>query len=149
MELFHLKKFSELNTDELYDLLQLRSQVFIIEQNCNYLDPDGKDKHSLHLFYKKDKQIIAYCRILPQGLSYEEASIGRVCVHPDYRGKEYGRKLFQKACEICEEYFPATSIRISAQTYLIPFYESYGFICQGEEYLEDKLPHIQMLLAKI
>ncbi len=140
------KHYSELTTSELYDLLWLRSKVFVVEQNCVYLDNDYKDQNSYHLLGSMDKVIVAYVRILPPGLSYDEASIGRVVTNPDFRGKGYGLDLMKLAIEKTVHQFKVKSIRISAQCYLIKFYSSLGFSTSGEEYLEDNIPHIEMIL---
>ncbi|MFZ2283659.1 MAG: GNAT family N-acetyltransferase [Lutibacter sp.] len=139
------KSFSELSTKELYDILQLRAEVFVVEQNCVYQDIDGKDEKALHVIgFKKDK-IVAYCRIFKPGDYFEKASIGRVVVAQKERKFGYGHVIFQNSMDAVETYFKETSIKISAQLYLKKFYESHGFVQVGEGYLEDDIPHIAMI----
>jgi ElaA protein len=140
------KHYSELITSELYDLLWLRSKVFVVEQNCVYLDNDYKDQNCYHLLGTIDNVLVAYVRILPPGLSYNEASIGRVVTNPDFRRKGFGLDVMKLAIEKTVHQFKIKSIRISAQCYLINFYSSLGFFTSGEEYLEDNIPHIEMIL---
>jgi ElaA protein len=138
------KSFSELTPAELYAILQLRIEVFCVEQNCVYQDADGKDQQSIHLCGWNGDFLAAYCRILPAGLSYDYPSIGRVVSSPQYRKGGYGRLLMQKAIKKTIELFPAPLIVISAQLYLKAFYESLGFEQVSEVYLEDNIPHIKM-----
>lgn len=142
------KFYDELTTNELYDILWLRSSVFVVEQNCVYLDPDYKDQKSFHLMGKINNVLVAYVRIIPPGLSYEEASIGRVLTNPDFRSKGYGVELMKLAIEKTMNQFNVQSIKIGAQLYLLKFYSELGFVQSGEEYLEDGIPHIEMLLKK-
>lgn len=139
-----IKRFNELSTIELYNLLQLRSEVFIVEQNCVYQDIDGKDQKALHLIGEFNSKIVAYARLFQAGDYFEEASIGRVVVGTNYRDKKWGHELMQFAIAGIEEYFNATKITISAQLYLQKFYESHGFVTTSETYLEDDIPHIEM-----
>jgi ElaA protein len=145
---FQLKSFDQLSNKELYQLLQLRVLVFVIEQNCPYQDLDDKDYDAWHLWsLDGDNRMVAYCRLLPPGVSYPEyASIGRVVTHPDFRGRELGRMLMKKALAQCAKYFPGVPVKISAQTYLLNFYTSLGFVSTGEAYLEDGIPHTAMIL---
>jgi ElaA protein len=142
------KPFSELSSIELYAILQLRSEVFVVEQNCVYQDIDGKDLKSYHLMGFDENNLVAYSRLLPQGLSFTEASIGRVITSPAHRAKGHGISLLENSIPRCCETFQAKQIRIGAQVYLRKFYESFGFIAQGEEFLEDGIPHIEMLWSK-
>jgi len=142
---WHLQSFQELSNEELYAIVRVRQEVFIIEQNCNYLDADGKDIHSKHLTLKIENLIAAYARIVPPGISYTEVSIGRVLTAKNFRGKKYGIELMHKAITYAEQLYGKSPIRIGAQLYLKSFYESYGFVQQGEYYLEDNIPHIYML----
>ncbi len=143
-----LKKFKELNGEEIYEILKFRSEVFVVEQECPYQDPDGKDQSAYHLCaYEKD-QIIAYLRILEKGISYDEISIGRVLVHKENRGKGLARKLMLKAIDFIENSIGERKIRISAQAHLLDFYKSLGFKKASEIYLEDNIPHIEMLYKK-
>jgi ElaA protein len=137
--------FNQLNTVELYQILDLRNRVFVIEQNCVYLDTDGKDLKSLHLIGSIDGKIIVYARLLPPGVSYQESSIGRVVSDPEYRGKGLGKLLMEKAISYNNVHFGSVGIRISAQCYLENFYRAFGFEPKGETYLEDGIPHVEML----
>lgn len=139
------KSFSELSTKELYDILQLRAEVFVVEQNCVYQDIDGKDEKALHVIGSKNDKIVAYCRIFKPGDYFEKASIGRVVVAANERKFGYGHIIFQHSVEAVEKHFKETSIKISAQLYLKKFYESHGFVQVGEGYLEDDIPHIAMI----
>ncbi|OGS71572.1 MAG: GNAT family N-acetyltransferase [Flavobacteria bacterium RIFCSPLOWO2_12_FULL_35_11] len=139
------KSFSELSTKELYDILQLRAEVFVVEQNCVYQDIDGKDEKALHVIGFKNDKIVAYCRIFKPGDYFEKASIGRVVVAQKERKFGYGHIIFQHSMDAVETHFKETSIKISAQLYLKKFYESHGFFQVGEGYLEDDIPHIAMI----
>ena len=142
------KKFDELTSIELYEILKLRNNVFVVEQNCVYLDTDDKDLQSWHLLGYHHKQLIAYLRILPPGLSYNEASIGRVVTHPDFRKCGYGIELMKTGIEKTMQQFNTDKIKISAQCYLLNFYSNLGFVAIGEAYLEDDIPHIEMIYTK-
>lgn len=144
---FKCKTFSELSLDELYEIMALRQEVFVVEQDCPYLDADGKDQDSWHLTgVDKNGKLIAYARIVPQGISYKNyPSIGRIITAASVRGKGVGKKLLLASLEATGKLFEGQAIKISAQCYLIKFYESFGFKTSGEEYLEDNIPHIAML----
>lgn len=143
------KKFDELSAAELYTILKLRSEVFVVEQNCVYLDADGKDAQSYHLCgWLNNELLVAYARLLPPGLSYPEASIGRVVTHPVHRKDGYGKILMQKAIKNTQSLFNISAIKIGAQQYLLPFYNGLGFTASSEPYLEDGIPHLEMLLDK-
>lgn len=142
-----IKRFTALSTSELYNLLQLRSEVFVVEQNCVYQDIDGKDQKALHLIGEFDSEIVAYARLFDAGDYFENASIGRVVVGTDYRDKKWGHALMQQAISGIEDHFKTKSITISAQVYLQQFYESHGFVATSEMYLEDDIPHIEMKKA--
>lgn len=143
-----IKKFNELNIEEIYKILALRNEVFIVEQECAYLDCDDKDLNSYHLFLRENGEIVSYLRILEKGVSYDEISIGRVAVKKSYRGKGISRKMMQKAIEFIENNLSENTIKIQAQAYLLDFYSSLGFKAVSEEYLEDNIPHIDMLYKK-
>jgi ElaA protein len=130
--------------------MKLRQKVFVVEQNCPYLDADDLDKDAWHLlFYGWDEQLVAYSRLIPKGIAYPEyASIGRVVVHPDFRKKNIGKELVKKSIEEMAVKYGNIEIKISAQSYLIRFYESLGFYKSGEEYLEDGIPHTPMIKPK-
>jgi ElaA protein len=139
-----IKRFDELTLEELYDILQLRNEVFIVEQNCVYKDLDRKDQSSWHLMAVEDNKLVAYTRILPPGVSYNDPAIGRVVTSSSKRRAGLGRELMKRSIDACEKLFGKISITLSAQVYLQSFYESFGFVVAGEEYLEDGIPHIEM-----
>ena len=138
------KRFNELSLQELYSLLCLRSHVFVVEQNCVYQDIDNKDDKALHLLGKVEDQVIAYSRLFKAGDYFENAAIGRVVIHPEYRDKKWGHELMQEAISGIESNFKTKQITISAQLYLKKFYEANGFVQTSEMYLEDDIPHIEM-----
>lgn len=139
-----VKAFNELTTQALYDILQLRSEVFVVEQNCVYQDIDGKDQKALHILGFKNNQLVAYTRIFKPGDYFENASIGRVVVAKNQRQHQYGYDIMKVSIEAVENHFKETLIKISAQAYLKGFYNNLGFNEIGEEYLEDDIPHIAM-----
>lgn len=141
------KKFEELTPSELYSILQLRNEVFVVEQNCVFQDADDKDQESFHLMGVRDNTLAAYTRLVPQGVIYEQASIGRVVTSPKFRGKQIGRELMLKSIEEAYRLFGKREIKIGAQLYLKKFYESLGFVQTGDEYLEDGIKHIHMVLT--
>ena len=140
------KKFSELRPDELYAILRLRSEVFVVEQNCVFLDMDHKDEVSHHLMGWEENNLAAYARIVPPGISYREFSIGRIVSSPIVRRQGIGRVLVSKSIELAYTLHGKGVIRIGAQNYLRGFYESFGFKKASEIYLEDDIEHIEMLL---
>ncbi|WP_461533971.1 GNAT family N-acetyltransferase [Sinomicrobium sp.] len=140
-----VKSFDELGLQELYDILQLRSEVFVVEQDCVYQDLDGKDAYALHLIGKKDDEVVAYTRIFKPGMYFEEASIGRVVVRESYRQYGYGHEIIKASISAISTHFSEERIRISAQEYLLKFYEKHGFKQIGKGYLEDGIPHIAMI----
>lgn len=139
-----IKRFEALSLHELYDLLKLRSEVFVVEQNCIYQDVDSKDDKALHLLGICDGKIVAYARLFKPKDYFPESSIGRVVTHPDYRAKKIGHILMREAINAIRKHFGETKITISAQLYLKKFYESHGFVQTSETYLEDDIPHIEM-----
>lgn len=143
---WYTKSFTELSIDELYKILQLRSAVFVVEQDCPYQDIDDKDRDAIHLWnVDQEGTITAYCRLLPAGISYKEPSIGRVATALNIRNTGVGRIMMQKAISCIYDTWNLPAIRISAQLYLSRFYTSLGFEQVGEPYLEDNIPHIEML----
>jgi ElaA protein len=143
---WELKSFEELSNTELYTILRLRAEVFIVEQNCPYLDMDGKDQLSFHLMGMNDRQeLLAYARLLPAGLAFREVSIGRVLSSSAARGSGAGMELMQTAIQHIYKKFGEVPIRIGAQLYLKKFYERLGFVQVSEMYLEDDIEHIEML----
>lgn len=143
-----VKKFSELTTNELYEILKIRVEIFVVEQDCVYQDLDSKDKVSYHLFLEDNEEIIAYLRILPKGLSYPEVAIGRVLTKATYRKKGLSREMVKRAIDFVSDTLEEKKIRISAQAYLVEFYKSFGFEPTSDIYLEDGIEHIEMLYQK-
>lgn len=139
-----VKRFEELSVEELYDILKIRVEVFVVEQQCIYQELDEKDKQSYHVFYKENSKIRAYLRVIDKGVSFDEVSIGRVISVKRRCG--IGSKLLAQGIKVAKERMNATSIRIEAQTYARKLYEKQGFIQVSEEFLEDGIPHIEMLL---
>ncbi|XZF13086.1 GNAT family N-acetyltransferase [Chitinophagaceae bacterium MMS25-I14] len=142
-----LRSFNQLTNDELYALLLLRSKVFVVEQNCIFLDMDNKDQKSYHLLGYDNDILVAYTRLVPAGVSYEEMSIGRVVTDPGFRAKGMGKELMQQSIEAIYRLYGKQPVRIGAQLYLKYFYESFGFVQASDTYIEDGIPHIEMLLA--
>ena len=142
-----VKNFGELSTNELYDVLQLRSEVFVVEQDCVYQDIDGKDDRALHIMGWEDGNLVAYARCFEAGDYFDEASIGRILVRENYRKLGYGHVITKASIEAIKTNFKADKIKISAQVYLVIFYESHGFKTYGDRYLEDGIPHIAMIRA--
>ena len=140
-----IKSFNELTPSELYAILQLRCEVFVVEQNCPYLDEDDRDQNSYHLMGWKNDLLAAYTRILPQGLAFDEASIGRVVTSPKARGGGIGRELMQRSIKELYKLYGEVPIRIGAQLYLRQFYTTFGFSQVSEVYIEDGIEHIKML----
>ena len=140
-----LKEFTELTTEELYEILKLRAEVFVVEQNCPYQDLDDKDQSSYHLFLEDNGQIIAVLRILPENIAYKEMAIGRLIVKKSYRGKGISRKMMVRAMEFIIEDLGKEKIRLSGQAYLSDFYQSLGFEKVSEMYLEDGIEHFEFL----
>lgn len=139
-----IKTFAELTILELYDLLQLRAEVFVVEQNCVYQDIDGKDQKALHAFSYKTDRMVVYTRIFKAGDYFENPSIGRVVVAKDQRMYGYGYDIMNASINYLEKELQQKSIEISAQQYLIKFYNNLGFAQEGEGYLEDDIPHVRM-----
>ena len=139
------QSFDELDTATLYAILHLRAEVFVLEQQCVYQDVDGKDPRAHHVSAWDGKHLVAYARVLPPGVSFGEASIGRVVTSPQYRTIGAGRELVARSLEACEQVFGAQPIRIGAQSHLQRFYGSFGFVPCSAEYVEDGIPHVDML----
>jgi len=144
---FFCVSFPELTNYQLYEILALRMEVFCVEQNCPYQDCDGKDLESWHLMGRDEAgKLVCYTRLLPAGLAYPEyTSIGRVVTAPSARGTGAGKVLMEKSIAKCQQLFGNQSIKIGAQTYLLKFYEGFGFQSTGEAYLEDGIPHTSMI----
>ncbi len=144
-----IKQYRDLTRDELYEILQFRQEVFVVEQDCPYLDADGeKDKASWHLWLTDEQdRMIAYCRVLPEGVGYAGyVAIGRVISRLDQRKTGAGRRIMEESIAWIQTRWPGVPIKISAQCYLDRFYTSLGFVPTGEEYLEDGIPHQAMVL---
>ncbi len=141
---WQIKSFETLSVNELYDILRLRSEIFVVEQNCVYLDLDNKDQKALHLFGIFEGKIVAHARLFKPGISFVHASIGRVTVDAKHREKKWGHELMRQAIAGILHHYGETEITIGAQLYLKKFYESHGFVQTSEMYLEDDIPHIQM-----
>ena len=139
------KIFKELTTTELYEILQLRSEVFVVEQACVYQDIDGKDDQALHVLGKKEGKVVAYTRCFAPHIYFEEAAIGRVVVKNAERKFGYGHQILKTSIEEIQQRYQTTTIKLSAQQYLTHFYEAHEFQQIGEGYLEDGIPHIAML----
>ncbi|MCM4154992.1 GNAT family N-acetyltransferase [Gramella sp. AN32] len=140
-----IKSFDDLSIIELYQILQLRSEVFVVEQDCVYQDIDGKDQKAIHIIAKKNGQIVGYTRCFPAGYYFKEASIGRVVVKESERKFGYGHVIMEASEKAILENFKTNNIKLSAQQYLIKFYQSHGYEPVGEGYLEDGIPHIAMV----
>ena len=141
------KEFNDLSTEELYAILQLRTEIFVVEQNCVFQDMDGKDQFAYHLMCFENDMLIAYTRLLPAGSSYIECSIGRVVTKKTNRGTGIGKELMAISIEYCFRIFGRSPIRIGAQLYLEKFYEAFGFKKMSDIYIEDGIPHIEMVLS--
>ena len=141
------KSFNALANEDLYKIFRLRISVFVVEQSCPYQDADGKDLKSLHVMGIQSGELAAYARIVLPGVSYKEVSIGRVVTSQKARRSGAGKMLMKKTMEYIEKDFGKVPIRIGAQLYLQKFYEGFGFLREGEEYLEDGIPHIIMLFT--
>jgi ElaA protein len=140
---WEIRRFNALSVSEMYSVLQLRSEVFVIEQNCVYQDIDGKDEKAIHLLGKIEGEIVAYARLFKPGDYFDAASIGRVVVKQRFRNRNLGHDLMREAVAALAA-ISETAITISAQLYLKKFYESHGFVAVGAQYLEDDIPHIEM-----
>jgi ElaA protein len=141
------KKFDELTARELYAILQLRNEVFVVEQNCVYQDADNKDAASYHFMAWENGMLAGYTRLIPAGVAYALPSIGRVVTSPKFRGQGVGKLLMEKSIEWTKDLFGKTSIKLGAQLYLKKFYESFGFQQSSDVYLEDGIKHIEMIRA--
>lgn len=143
---FSCKRFSEFSLEELYEVMALRQEVFVVEQDCPYLDADGKDQICWHVMGYENEKLVAYTRLAPKGVFYEKyPAIGRVITAQSIRGRGLGVKLMEETIAQCDALFGKETIKISAQCYLLKFYNSLGFESVGEEYLEDGIPHISMI----
>jgi ElaA protein len=140
-----IKSFAELTTTELYNILRLRSEVFVVEQNCVFLDQDNKDQKALHLQIVDDEGLVGYTRLYNKNQYFPETSIGRVVISPKHRDKKLGHLLMSESILAIETIFGETKIRIGAQCYLQKFYESQGFIVDGNIYVEDGIDHFEMI----
>jgi ElaA protein len=140
------KHFSELTAFELYQIIKLRNEVFVVEQNCVFQDADDKDQQCYHLAGMVENTLVAYARLVPAAISYPYISIGRVITSPVHRRAGFGKALMTQAINECYRLFGKQTIKIGAQLYLKDFYQSFGFQQASKMYLEDDIPHIEMLL---
>lgn len=140
-----IKHYSELTTDEFHDIIALRIAVFVVEQDCPYQELDGLDKDAYHLIIKDGNKTIATTRILKKGVAYPEIAIGRVVSSPEHRHLKLGYQLMEMSMNFIREELQETAVRLSAQSHLVNYYGKYGFQSTGKEYLEDGIPHTEML----
>ena len=140
-----VKRWDQLSRKEINDIFSLRSEVFVVEQECIYQDVDGKDEHADHILLTIDNNLVGYARVFNENIYFKEASFGRAVVKKTYRGKGYGHLLVEKSLEYLKAN-KQSPIKISAQAYLKDFYSSHGFVVKGEEYMEDGIPHFAMYL---
>ncbi|MEN2466971.1 GNAT family N-acetyltransferase [Ornithinibacillus sp. JPR2-1] len=146
---WHIKKFQKLTNDELYEILKARTDIFVVEQDCPYPELDNQDQESLHFYLTVDRELAAYIRLIPKGLKYENyAAIGRVLVVKKFRSHGYARQIMEKGIRYIHEQWHENEIKIQAQVYLKKFYGSFGFEQVSKEYLEDGIPHIDMVLKR-
>lgn len=143
--IWKIKTFEEFTVPELYQVLKARVDVFVVEQNCPYPDLDDYDQKAIHIWAEENGDVLAYCRVFDKGIKYHETSIGRVLTTENARGKSLGKLLIQYAVETIENRFHTSEIRISAQDYLLKFYAGFGFEDTGKKYMEDDIPHTEML----
>jgi ElaA protein len=143
---FFIEEFNELTAKQLFEIYKLRSEVFIVEQNCAYQDIDDMDASAKHVMLFDKDVLAAYARILPPGISYKEPAIGRVVVKKTFRGKDLGKLLMKQCIDQLQDTYTNSEIVISAQSYLLKFYSDLGFKAEGKEYLEDDIPHTKMRL---
>lgn len=140
------KAFKDLTVDEYFEIIYLRTEIFVVEQNCPYQEVDEKDRISFHLFGRSESsEIMAVSRILPPGVAFAEISVGRVALKKDYRGKGLADEMMKETFKFIENHFGKQPIRISAQQYLLKYYHKHGFKQVGEMYLEDDIPHVEMI----
>lgn len=142
---FLIKSFDELSKKELYDLLSLRAEVFVVEQDCVYQDVDHKDQKAYHILGYKQEELVAYTRMFKPGAYFDKASIGRVVVKESHRGGRLGYELMNATIKAVADVFKTNTIELSAQEYLLEFYKNLGFNPIGESYLEDGIPHRRMI----
>ncbi|MBB3697882.1 GNAT family N-acetyltransferase [Flammeovirga yaeyamensis] len=143
-----IKPYQELDKEELYEILQLRAEVFVVEQDCVYNDLDNNDQEAYHLIARKNGKLAGYLRILPSGTRFKYPSIGRVIVHPSNRKEGIARKIMTTANQWIFDHWESDLIQISAQKYLTKFYQSLGYVIKSDEYLEDGIPHFKMELLR-
>lgn len=142
-----LKPFDRLTAEELYGIIRLRSRVFVVEQQCVYLDTDNRDQEAFHLQGMQESFLVAYARLFAPGIYYQEAAIGRIVTAPEVRGMGVGKSLVQKSLEIALRLYGEAPVRIGAQRHLEAFYGEFGFRADGEPYLEDGIPHVEMVFT--
>lgn len=145
---FQVKTFPDLNTTQLYEILRLRSAVFVVEQDCVYQDIDDQDRKAHHILGYLGTKLVAYARCFPPGIYFREAAIGRIVIDVEYRGRDFGNQLVERSVLVIENVYETSAIKISAQQHLTKFYNAHGFFEVGEGYLEDEIPHIAMEYRK-
>ncbi len=143
---WNIKRFNELTLEQLYQIMKIRSEIFVVEQNCVYLDIDGNDTEVVHIFLEDKNEVLAYARILPKGIYHKQASIGRVLVNEKYRKNGYATELMNKSIDYIKSQMYEKEIKISAQNYLFKFYSTIGFKKVSDVYLEDGIEHIDMIM---
>src|ERR1044072_2992904 len=144
---WYYKAFDNLLPYELYKILRLRIEVFVVEQNCVFQDADNKDEGCFHFMGFAQNELVAYTRLSPPGYIYKEVSIGRVVTSPAHRRKGLGTELMRRSIDLCKQFFGDVNIKIGAQYHLVKFYSALGFEIIGEKYLEDGIEHVHMMLA--
>ncbi|MBT2570497.1 GNAT family N-acetyltransferase [Planococcus sp. ISL-110] len=140
-------RFDELTAKKLYEVLKLRVDVFVVEQNCPYPELDDLDQRSIHLLYSENDEVLAYARLVPAGVKYELPSIGRVIVREDARGRGFAKQLLERSINYILEEWQASAIQLQGQVYLKEFYQSFGFQSISDSYDEDGIPHVDMKLT--
>ena len=143
---FHIHSFNELTSLELYSLLKLRQDIFVVEQNCIFPDLDEKDLHCMHVLHKVDDKVVAYCRILPPGITSTHPSIGRICVKKSHRGTGLAENMIVYAIRVTRKMYHQSRIEIAAQQGLVPYYEKFGFETISDAYDEDGIMHVDMIV---
>ena len=145
---WHSKAFKDLTNQDLYNILMIRQAVFVVEQNCPYQDCDGLDEQAIHIYGIAGNNILAYARVFQPGITYKEASIGRILTSQYHRDEKLGYQLVRKCIDYISKHYPSYGVRISGQCYAMAFYEKLGFKAEGDTYLEDDIPHIELVIDK-
>lgn len=143
--MWNVQKFEELTVKQMYTYLQLRVNVFVVEQQCPYPELDGYDEEAFHLAYIENEKLLAYARILPKGVKYNRISIGRVIVDQEVRGRGVAKELMKKSLSVIQQKWPQQEVQLQAQSHLRDFYGSFGFEAVSDDYVEDGIPHVDMV----